>query len=350
MQWAKAGLLDNSRSLILATLARDTFEGPALRSVKTKSYRDQKARALGILAYLGLCYQKGALSLNTVLRILFNPEHIDDRLSYNANFWRMKSQTDAVAIPLNYSTQLAYNVLCSHPEWREHEQKRLDTVINPKGDVKVDVGLSRVETRNSLWSMSEPFVVDNILARAVRTVQKLNILRADWPNAVINRTVFPLYYVDTGEPAPLNELPLRYQMNWERWKLFILREWPLPKDLTLLATSRIFDPSLTMKEAEEILSEIESELQGYEIPEAAPAPKTTIMETAKVLSNLAHRARITDPFVPQSTFLNAEEDLLNPPIPVEELEVPEAFLNPQEYLAESPIHLLLISRQRSGIT
>lgn len=134
LQFARQGLLETSSSLMIALLSRDAFsQGKAIGDLKTSSVRSQKAKALGLLALLGERYQKGILSLKEVTRLLIDPK---EDLSVPGN---------AIAIPLAFSAQLAYQAL-----------------VEPS---KPKPTPSQVEERDRLWGFREFFMKQEMFDR-----------------------------------------------------------------------------------------------------------------------------------------------------------------------------------------
>jgi len=258
LQFARLGLLEAGSSLMVALLSRDAFsKGKATLSVKTESPRAQKARALGLLALLGERYQKGILSLKEVTRILINPKDYLD-------------EGNAIAIPLQFATQLAYRAL-----------------VDPQAPHPIP---SQVEERDRIWGFREPFLkqelMDAITSEKQLLISEMVSLSFSWTEHMF----WPLRYKSSEEFIPQNDLPVDYLHAY----------WELSELVTTLFHTKIvhrYDVLLgTLSDLEDqfwedeggvsletlfgLRGEIESLRSAIKIKDALK-PKTTLMETAK---------------------------------------------------------------------
>jgi hypothetical protein len=182
LQFAKAGLLENSVSLLTAILSRNTFsKGRVLPAYRTSSVSSQKALSLGVLALLGERYQNGILPLRTVLHAIVDPDIPGFDL-----------KGVAIAIPIKASIQAAYQALV---EWWKPQPYPFS---NEKGREPRFQGIEGRLAMSTLHS----------------AVNKVKILRDSYDHLIslnAREMFFPLAYKDFPEKQiPLSDLPGPY--------------------------------------------------------------------------------------------------------------------------------------------
>jgi len=264
LAFAKAGLLENTESLLQAILSRNTFsKGRVVASYRTSSVNSQKALSLGILALLGERFQNGILPLRTVMHAIIDPYIKDIDLKGNA-----------IAIPIKASLHAAYQAL-------------------------VEPGKPQLYPFSLEWTREPKFLEneDKLAIQLLRSaLNKVKILRDqfDWfiaKNA--SELYFPLHYSDEfAEEVPLADLPGPYlalhseieqffmlliglEMNWKDHPDAIYQDLYMEMDSTLL-----YEEALELHERVERL---EFKLTPYE---GKTKPGRIIHETAPILSAL----------------------------------------------------------------
>lgn len=271
LQFAGAGLLETSSSLLSAVLSRDAFNGQALKSARVHSQRDQKARSVGLLALLGQRYQKGILSLKEVVRLLIDPL-----------FGTSRSVGNAIAIPLQFATQLAYQAL-----------------VEPTKLAKKPLIPTNVETRDHIWGFMEATVAQSILDRAIRKNNLLTELFANWRGQIISKYIFQPYYADHldpdyGKAVPVEDLPARAANGLRDLSLLLEEVWATAHmyngdfDILLRIAK---EKNVGIDEAFALLDMVDSKYMEYYVPEKTTAPKTLVVETSEVgqiLSPIMH--------------------------------------------------------------
>jgi hypothetical protein len=274
LQFWKMGLLENSSSLMSALLSRDAFSnGKALRSAKTSSPRDQKARALGLLALLGERYQNGILSLKEVVKLILNPKDIE-------------SGGNAVAIPIQLSTQLAYAALVEPStvsNYKPSQDKEREYLWDWK---KSSLNLAVYSDIVHLWN-------DGISETMVGIAGK-------WKERMFN----PLHYYDVetftiGDAIPMTDVPADYRATlWDMEDLvhemfhqeiegdYNILESYLVEFITNWAKDKY---SVDLEHLLDIRAEIESLTEKVELRPDTNKPKEVLLETASVLKDLDPR-------------------------------------------------------------
>lgn len=264
LQFARAGLLETTESLLQAILSRNTFsKGRVLASYKTSSVTSQKALSLGILALLGERFQNGILPLRTVMHAIIDPSIKDIDLKGNA-----------IAIPIKASLHAAYQAV-------------------------VETGKPQLYPFSHEWVREPKFLEneDKLASQLLRSaLNKVKILRDqfDWfiaKNA--SEMYFPLYYLnDSTAKVPLADLPGPYlalvteieqffmlliglEMNWKDHPDAIYQDLYMEMDSTLY-----YEEALELHERVERL---EFKLKPYE---GETKPGRTVHETAPIISAL----------------------------------------------------------------
>jgi hypothetical protein len=207
LQFAKAGLLETTESLLTAILSRNTFsKGKVLPAFRTSSVSSQKALSLGVLALLGERFQNGIVPLRTVMHAIISP---DPKAGIDL-------VADAIAIPIKASLHAAYQALVEaskpHPYPYSREDVREPRFLSAEFKLIISMLESAVNRAKLLWDNYDRLISVN--ARAM---------------------FFPLYYREAGKEdkaVPLSDLPGPYlalvteieqfyemliglEMNWE---------------------------------------------------------------------------------------------------------------------------------------
>nr|WAY16626.1 putative RNA-dependent RNA polymerase [Binucleate Rhizoctonia mitovirus 13] len=262
LQFARAGLLKNSVSLLHAILSRDTFsKGQALPAYRTNSVHSQKALALGVLALLGERFQKGIIPLRTVMHAIIDPDNPSLDLKGNA-----------IAIPLKASLQAAYQALVGRSEEQPYP-------------------FSKEWKREPKFMENEDKLAIQVLHSSLN---KVAILRDEYDSLITRNAYemfYPLFYKD--EPnlkVPLSDLPgpylalvseiesffemlIGYEMNYKDRPVAIYDELYCEMDSTLY-----------YEEALELADRVDAadfKLKPYE---GKVKPRAIIHETAPILA------------------------------------------------------------------
>lgn len=263
LHFAKAGLLENSVSLLTAILSRNTFsKGRVLPEYRTSSVHSQKALALGVLALLGERFQSGIIPLRTVMHAIIEPGS------------GLDLKGSAIAIPIKASLRAAYQALV------ESGKPQTYPFSNEKG-------------REPKFLENEDKLATQVLHAAVNKVKYLRD-QYDWfiaKNA--SEMYFPLYYKDNPtEDVPLNDLPGPYlallveieqffemliglEMNYENSPEAIFQELFMDMDSTLYYSEAL--------ELSDKVEKLEHKLLPYEGKTVA---RKTVHETAPILMAL----------------------------------------------------------------
>nr|UIW13832.1 MAG: RNA-dependent RNA polymerase [Rhizoctonia solani mitovirus 60] len=269
LAFAKAGLLENSVSLLTAILSRNTFsKGRVLPEYRVSSVSSQKALGLGVLALLGERFQNGIIPLRTVVHAIIEPSS------------GLDLKGDAIAIPIKASLQAAYQALVEGTKPQ----------VNP---------FSHQDKRDRVFMSVEYKLPMQILHSALNKVILLRD-QYDWfiaKNA--SELYFPLHYAEASgevsgrtflEKVPLTDLPGPYlalvteieqffemliglEMNWSDRPEAIYQD--LYQDM---------DATLYYEEALEHSNRVDScefKLKPYE---GKVKPGKTIHETAPLMS------------------------------------------------------------------
>lgn len=262
LQFARAGLLENSVSLLHAILSRDTFsKGQALPAYRTNSVHSQKALALGVLALLGERFQSGIIPLRTVMHAIIDPDNPSLDLKGNA-----------IAIPLKASLQAAYQALVGRSDEQPYP-------------------FSKEWTREPKFMENEDKLAIQVLHSSLN---KVAILRDEYDSLITRNAYemfFPLYYKEEPDlKVPLSDLPgpylalvseiesffemlIGFEMNYKD------RPVAIYDDLY-----REMDSTLYYEEALELADRVDVadfKLKPYE---GKVKPRTYIHETAPILA------------------------------------------------------------------
>lgn len=324
LQFAQAGLLSKSSSLVSAVLSRDAFSnGQALRPIQTMSVRDQKARSLGLLALLGQRYQAGILSLKEVVRLVLDPT------------WGKASGRNAVAIPIQFATQLAYRALIKldvagfvppQAERRDQIYEYLEASIRESVLERCQAAIDRLKDTNNivgsimfgetaegeeygylakyfeLWNYN----VDNQWEKLLFTNNASGLALA---NAKVKRlgNEYHTRLSDTPDglllewcvkepltPVPVWDLPEDLQDKVNLAMSVIDRVWLNVVDKVTELDSAIWharENGGTLDEALDLLDEITNAVQEFKDPEVVRVkPGTTVIEVESALSSIRDAA------------------------------------------------------------
>nr|UAN07874.1 putative RNA-dependent RNA polymerase [Rhizoctonia solani mitovirus 40] len=180
LAFARAGLLENSVSLLTAILSRNTFsKGRVLPDYRVDSVTSQKALGLGVLALLGERFQNGILPLRTVMHAIISPDS------------GLDLKGDAIAVPIKASLHAAYQAL----------------VEGTKPQV---YPFSHEKKRDRVFSSLEYKLPMQILHSALN---KAKVLMESYDNYISEGAAamyFPLSYDNSSEKVPLADLPGPY--------------------------------------------------------------------------------------------------------------------------------------------
>lgn len=262
LAFARAGLLENSVSLLHAILSRDTFsKGRVLPAYRTNSVHSQKALALGVLALLGERFQNGIIPLRTVMHAIIDPDNPSLDLKGNA-----------IAIPLKASLQAAYQALVEGSKIQVYP-------------------FSQEWKRQPKFLENEDKLATQVLHSALN---KVAILRDNYDKLItVNayEMFFPLYYREEPElKVPFSDLPgpylalvseiemffemlIGYEMNYEDRPAAIYKRLYAEMDSTLY-----------YEEALELADQVEMadfKLKPYE---GKVKPRAIVHETAPILA------------------------------------------------------------------
>lgn len=273
LAFAKAGLLENSVSLLTAILSRNTFsKGRVLPVYRVSSVSSQKALSLGVLALLGERFQSGIIPLRTVMHAIIEPNS------------GLDLKEDAIAIPIKASLHAAYQALVEGTKPQ----------VNP---------FSHQAKRDRVFSSLEYKLPMQILHSALN---KVIVLRDqyDWLIAKnASELYFSPHYAETNnfntyyvsgksfsEKVPLTDLPGPYlalvteieqffemliglEMNWDKRPVAIYQDLYYDMDATLYYEEALAH-SERVDSAEFLLKPYEGKLK----------PGRIVHETAPVLS------------------------------------------------------------------
>jgi hypothetical protein len=265
LSFASAGLLKNSKSLLLAVLSRNAFSGrKALGSIRTSSVRDQKAFSLGVLSLLGERFQSGILPLREVMHAVIDP------------FGPIDLNKDAIAIPIQAASTLAYSALVdpnkemSYPY--SHEWKR-----EPK-----------------YLELEDKFAI-NMLHTSVNKLKELINNFEFLIEAGARKMYSGLYYSDPEfftQDIPHKDIPfpiLNLVTDVESFYSLILGFEMTNLHPTFLYDElySLMDSMLLYEEAAEIVDKVDNLSQKLEIVQPKrQVQELTILETANVLQAL----------------------------------------------------------------
>lgn len=181
LAFAKAGLLENSVSLLTAILSRDTFsKGRVLPDYRVSSVTSQKALGLGVLALLGERFQNGIIPLRTVMHAIIAPDS------------GLDLRGDAIAIPIKASLHAAYQALV-------------------EGTGPQLYPFSAEKARDRVFSSLLPRLIIKSLESAVNKAKLLTDSYDGYITEAASAMYFSLGYQDAPtEKVPLNDLPGPY--------------------------------------------------------------------------------------------------------------------------------------------
>lgn len=261
LQFAKAGLLDNSVSLLTAILSRNTFsKGRVLPTYRTSSVGSQKALSLGVLALLGERFQSGIIPLRTVMHAIIDP------------FNGLDLKGVAIAIPIKASLQAAYQALVEYwkpqPYFFSNESKREPKFLENEDKLATQVLHSALNKVKVLRDQYNWFIAKNA-----------------------SEMFFPLHYYNDSnmEKVPLVDLPGSYlalvteieqffemliglEMNYKDHPESIYQDLYQDMDSTLYYVEAL--------ELSDRVDSLEFKLKPYE---GKVKPGKTIHETAPIL-------------------------------------------------------------------
>lgn len=265
LSFASAGLLENSKSLLLAVLSRNAFSGgKVLGSIRTSSVRSQKALSLGVLSLLGERFQKGIIPLREVMHAIIEPKGPIDL------------DRNAIAIPIQAASTLAYSALVeptkrpSYPY--SHEWKREPKYLEIEDKLATNM-LHACVNKLKLLINNYDFLIEYGASKMYHTLHysDADLFYKDIPYQDIPGPVLSL----------VTEIEQFYSMvlGFEMTKLhpsFLYDEY-----------YSLMDSMLLYEEAVEIVEKTDNLCQRLEVVKPkARVQELIILETAPVLSTL----------------------------------------------------------------
>jgi hypothetical protein len=275
ISFARAGLLENSRSLLLAVLSRNAFSnGKALPALKTSSVKSQKSFSLGVLALLGERFQNGIISLRELMHATLDP------------FGPIEPNKDAIAIPIQAALKLAYSALVDPkrpiPYPFSHEWKREPKFLELED--KVATAMLHASL-NKVKELLDNF--DSLLAQGAQRMYFGLHYNVSDPRVTTDGVGGPKW-----DMVPYSDLPGPYLALITEVESFY--SYMLGFEMSRLHPSFLYkelyslmDSMLLYDEALELADQVDALSQKLEIvAEVKDKPNKRVVESAKILGSL----------------------------------------------------------------